>query len=178
MMHRAAVMDYPDAAGEPLCRFVLERSTRPGNAAAWLLCNPSRASHEIDDPTAGRVVHHSGRAGYPRSLIGNVWPLRTPYPAELWAALKRGDLTAAMMQDNLEALATIGGQACIHVVAYGAEPGRRFPALVRAAVDAFTLGGRFPAYCLGTTDDGHPLHPLARGKFAIRNDANLRVFRQ
>lgn len=157
---------------------VLERATRSGGGtAAWLMCNPSRASHLIDDPTAGRVVHHSKRAGYPRSLVGNVWPLRTPYPRDLWATIARGELTAAMMQANLEALAMIGGQADIHVVAFGAEPGRRFPAMVRAAVDAFTLGGRFPLYCLGTTDDGHPLHPLARGKLAVRNDTNLRAWR-
>lgn len=29
--------------------------------------------------------------------------------------------------------------------------------------------GRVPL-CLGLTPDGAPLHPLARGKFAVRND--------
>jgi hypothetical protein len=75
---------------------------------------------------------------------------------------------------NLDALAMIGGQADIHVVAFGAAPARKFPHHVAAALDAFTLGGRHPLYCLGTTPDGLPLHPLARGKFAVRNDAELR----
>jgi hypothetical protein len=189
-VHRAAVLAFDDT-----CRLVLERikwephfcyagePMRPGEhrdpprTAAWLMCNPSRASHIDDDPTANRVVHHSDRAGCWRSLVGNVWPLRTPYPVDLWAALERGELTAAIMRANLDALAMIGAQADIHVGAWGAEPGRRFPHAVRAAIEAFTLGGRHPLYCLGTTADGHPLHPLARGKLAVRNDAELRVWR-
>jgi hypothetical protein len=181
-VHRAAVLAFPGADGEPLARLVLERivphalipADAPPPTAAWLMCNPSRASHLIDDPTAGRVVHHSNRARCPRSLVGNVWPLRTPYPADLWAALQRGELTAEMAHANLDALAMIGGQADIHVVAFGAAPGRAHPAAVREAVGAFSCGGRFPLYCLGTTDDGMPLHPLARGKFAVRNDTELR----
>lgn len=153
------------------------REGRGHLTAAWLMCNPSTADATDDDPTAGRVVHHSARAGYSRSLVGNVWPLRTPYPADLWAAIARGEITAAMMRANLEALAMIGSQADIHVVAFGAEPRRRFPAVVQAAIDAFTLGGRYPTYCLGTTADGLPLHPLARGKLAVRNDANMRPWR-
>lgn len=188
-------MAFPDAQGVPLARLVLERVNwqphldyagqpmrsgefrDPPRTAAWLACNPSVASAELDDPTNGRVVHHSTRAGCPRSLIGNCWPMRTPYPADLWAAIAQGEIPAAMMVANLEALAMIGGQSDVHVAAYGAEPGRRFPAVVRASLDAFTLGGRYPLYCLGTTDDNQPLHPLARGKFAVRNDAELRPFR-
>ena len=95
-MKRSAVLAFPDEAGEPQCRLLLERiaphelipADAPPPTAAWLMCNPSRASHLIDDPTANRVVHHSNRAGCPRSLVGNVWPYRTPYPADLWAAIE------------------------------------------------------------------------------------------
>lgn len=173
-MHRAAHLAFPDAAGEPQCRLVLERDGGPGPTAAWLMCNPSRASHLVDDPTAGRVVAHSARWGFPRSLVGNVWAWRTPYPVDLWPALASGAYGDAMNAANLEALAMIGGQAEVHVAAFGAEPGRRFPRAVMAAVDAFTLGGRHSLYCIGTTDDGLPLHPLARGKLAIPRDVQLR----
>lgn len=61
-----------------------------------------------------------------------------------------------MHRANMDALAMIGGQADIHVAAFGAA------------------GRRFPLFTLGTTDDDMPLHPLARGKHAVRNDATLR----
>jgi hypothetical protein len=197
-LHRAAVFGFPDDQGEPLCRFVLERISpyiqipkdMPPRTAAWLMCNPSRASHLIDDPTAGRVVHHSNRASCPRSLVGNVWPLRTPYPSDLWPwvetcghSVKSRAMTAPTqryersMAANLDALAMIAAQADIHVVAFGAEPNRRDRMAVTRAVEAFSLYGNVPLYCLGTTPDGHPLHPLARGKFAVRNNAKLALWR-
>jgi hypothetical protein len=125
-------------------------------------------------------VHHSNRAGCDRSLIGNVWAYRTPYPSELWDWLvqARGiPLRAAIACANFDALAMISAQADIHVVAYGAVPGRKYPAHVAAALDAFSLGRSVPLYCLGTTSDGHPLHPLARGKLAVRNDVELKLWR-
>lgn len=181
-MQRGAVLAFPDDKGEPQCRFVLERvapyvqipADVPPRTAAWLLCNPSRASHLIDDPTAGRVVHHSNRAHCPRSLVGNVWAWRTPYPADLWPAIDAGLYTDAMHQANLDALCMIGAQADIHIVGFGAAPMRDRPISVRRALEAFSNFGQHPLYCLGTTDDNMPLHPLARGKYAVRNDAELR----
>ena len=172
-MRRAAHLAFPDAAGEPQCRLVLERDGGPGPTAAWLMCNPSRADGLSDDPTMARVIGHSARWGYPRSLVGNVWAWRTPYPADLWPALASGAYTLEMIEANVEALTMIGGQADVHIAAFGAEPGRRLPRAIMRAIDAFTLGGRFPLYCIGTTEDGLPLHPLARGKLAIPRDVQL-----
>ena len=176
-MKRGAVLAFPDRTGEPAARLVLERDgitdgLRPEyrGTAAWLMCNPSRANHEIDDPTAGRVMHHSLRLGCARSLVGNVWCLRTPYPADLWEALRAGRYTPEMHEANLDALAIMGAQADVFVVAFGAAPWRSHRAACLEALRVWApTDGRVPL-CLGTTDDGAPLHPLARGKFAVRND--------
>lgn len=184
-MKRSAILAFPDERGEPLARLVLERvQLQPSDApwylrgeppptAAWLMCNPSTADHERDDPTAGRVMGHSARFGFPRSLIGNVWPLRTPYPADLFAALRDGRYLPEMNAANLDALAMIGAQSDVLVVAFGAEPGRKYRAAVEIAVEAYRSANSGPLYALGTTADGWPLHPLARGKLAIRRDAPL-----
>lgn len=177
-MIRRAVLAFPDDQGVPQARMVLERvryEEGPSRTAAWLMCNPSTADALQDDPTAGRVVHHSWRAGCGRSLVGNVWPLRTPYPAELWPRLTDKSLRP-MMAANHDALAMIGGQADIHVVAFGAEPMRRYEIDVFHALEAFSMEFTVPLYCLGTTDRNEPLHPLARGKMAIRNDTDLRLW--
>ena len=180
-MKRGAVYGpWRDDQGEPVTRLILERGpccrgsgAKPPATAAWLMCNPSRAGHEIDDPTAGRVVSHSQRFGFPRQLVGNVWPLRTPYPVDLWRMLADDVLSPAMNAANLDALAMIGAQASLHIAAFGAEPARRYSNAVYAALEAFTNGGAVPLYCLGTTDDRQPLHPLARGKHAVRKDVEL-----
>jgi hypothetical protein len=136
------------------------------------MCNPSDADALRDDPTAGRVVGHSRNAGCRRSLVGNVWGWKTPQPSELWMALDDGLYTPEMDSANLDALTMIGAQADIHVVAFGVAPGRMFPNDVKVALEAFTpFGG--PLFCLATSDDGWPLHPLARGKLAIPADVTL-----
>lgn len=190
-INRGAVLAFPDDAGEPQARFVLERvkwerehaaaylrGDRP-LTAAWLLANPSRASHLIDDPTAGRVVHHSRRAGCARSLLGNVFPYRSPYPDALaaWLAAQGGFMPPEWERANLDALAMISAQADVHVVAFGAAMGRDYPLTTRRALEAFSCDGKYDLYCLGVASGGEPLHPLARGKYAVRNDTPLRLWK-
>ena len=164
------MLAFPDDQGVAQCRMVLERG-RGEHCAAWLMCNPSTADAETDDPTNKRVVHFSARSGYARSLVGNMWAYRTPYPRALWEALAAGRYTPAMANANLDALAMIGGQAAIHVVAVGTA-GRQYPKHLAACLEAFSCGK--PLYALGTTADGWPLHPLARGHHFIPADTNLR----
>lgn len=94
-------------------------------------------------------------------------------PAALWAALQRGDYTPEMHRANLDALTMAGAQADVIFVAFGAEPWRRYRPAIDEALNALLAGA--PEYlvpdCLGVTADGAPLHPLARGKLAVRNDA-------
>lgn len=151
------------------CRLLLERGTG-ARTAGWLACNPSTADANLDDPTVRRMVHFSRAAGCDRMLLGNVWAWRATQPADLWAALASGDYTEAMHEANLDALAAIGAQCDVLFMAFGAEPGRKHPEWVREAIDALWNPGRPVPLCLGMTADRLPLHPLARGKHAVRND--------
>lgn len=162
----AAVLAFDDR-----CRLLLERGEGP-RTAVWLMCNPSTADAEHDDPTIRRCRHFSEKLGCGRFLVVNLWALRTPYPADLWAALGRGEYSAEMSRANLDMIVAAGAQADVRVVAFGAEPWRRYRQATERAVWALLgFDTHLPPYCLGTTADGAPLHPLARGKLAVRNDA-------
>jgi hypothetical protein len=166
-MLRGASLTNFNADGIPQCRPMLYRCWDGSRLVfAWLMTNPSVASHLIDDPTCGRTVTTSDDHGGGMSLLGNMWSWRTPYPRDLWTALAAGRITEDMILANERALELIGGAADRLVVAFGAEPMRRHPEHCRRMLGAFTRYNSSPLLCLGTTDDGMPLHPLARGKSA------------
>lgn len=137
--------------------------------AAWLMCNPSTADDQVDDPTIRRVMRFSREAGCGSAIVVNVFPLRTPYPADLWPRL--ADLDHEAIRRNMVTIELAAQKAAIRFVAFGAEPYGRAPALTAQAVRVFGLrqGAAKPVVALGTNSAGWPLHPLARGKSAIRN---------
>lgn len=161
-------------------RYSLKRTWKRGlPRAAWLMCNPSTADAMKDDPTIRRIVHFSKAAGCGSATVVNVWPLRTPYPEDLWPRL--GDITDDVAQINMasiaKAAAWAGNPGGRRFVAFGVEPYKREPSWTIQAVRTFAarLAGLqeneiAPVVALGMNADGLPLHPLARGRFAIRND--------
>lgn len=138
--------------------------------AAWLLQNPSRAGAEENDPTLMRTVHFSRKVGAGGVILLNPVPWIATNPADLWSALRRGQVPLAHFRENLDEIERLAAQASFHFVAFGvAMPAKALWHLTRA-VDAFLTPERSrPALCLGTSPAGWPLHPLARGKFAIPN---------
>ena len=151
-------------------RWSLKRTWSRGKPrAAWLMCNPSTADGLVDDPTIRRVMAFSAAAGCGSAIVVNVFPLRTPYPADLWPRL--ADLDEEAIRRNFEAIDQGARKAAIRFVAFGAEPYNRAPEITVQAGRLFALrdGHQSPAVALGVGKDGWPLHPLARGKSAIRN---------
>jgi hypothetical protein len=140
--------------------------------AAWLMCNPSRATAAILDNTVRRVCHFSARRGMGGFVGVNVAPLRTPYPADLWPRLAAGELDAELWALNLQAIHRAADRCHVGFVAFGAEIPKRAPNLLRPALAAFSRP-HFHHLCLGTNAEGWPLHPLSRGKLAVRNDAPM-----
>jgi hypothetical protein len=149
------------------CRFTLWRNW-DGRLpiAAWLMCNPSTADALDNDPTSRRVIAFSREHGCGGMIVVNVWPFRTPYPERLWEHLGRWGYDPDQRKRNLDSIINAGVDAKLRFVAFGCEPARRYPEEVRIAIEAFeSPPGRVMA--LGMNDEGWPLHPLARGKFAI-----------
>lgn len=150
--------------------------------AAFLMNNPSIAGQDASpfDPTAKRTIHFAVRNGCGASWLVNWTPLIATQPVDLWRMLAAGDFERwGLRRLNDLAVERAGRNAAIRVVACGPEGFRRYPEYVRRALQAFLwhyppVEQQHDAMCLGMTADGAPLHPLARGKFAIPNDTALR----
>ena len=151
------------------CRFTLWRNW-DGRLpiAAWLMCNPSTADSCENDATIRRIIGFSRDHGCGGIIVVNVWPFRTPYPEELWERLASQGYPDRTRRRNLDAICAAGSDAKLRFVAFGCEPVRRYAEEVRLAKDAFEVP---PGRCMamGVNDQGWPLHPLARGKLAIRS---------
>jgi hypothetical protein len=136
-------------------RYELERRW-DANARAVLLVglNPSIADGRRDDPTARKGIGFAKRWGFGGLFMGNLYALRATYPRELHLAIRRGD--DAEGPDNLKHLAELAGRVSRVVVCWGANA-QGYPNQVERVVKAL---GDAPLFCLGTTDDGQPRHPL------------------
>ncbi len=129
-------------------RYWLERrwdETLP--ACAFIMLNPSTADASKDDPTIRRVMGFCEAWGFGGVNVYNIFALRSTDPA----ALKSHP--DPIGPDNDTYLGQIPDDAVVVAAwgTHGAYRGRAFE--VRRM-----FKGRL--WCLGTTNDGHPKHPL------------------
>lgn len=136
--------------------------------SAWLMMNPSLADGERSDRTVDRVLHFSREHGCGSVVVVNLWPKITPDSGAMWRAI--ATLPADKVEANLAAVAKVGAEADLRIVAFGVDAGRDHPAHVDKMFRAFGS----PALCLGTSADGWPFHPMVRGKHWIPNDRRLK----
>lgn len=144
--------------------------------AAFLMNNPSVAGSESSDwdNTARRTVHFADLLGAGAAWLVNWCPLVATYPDDLWPMIGAGKFNETMQWSNGRAVERAGREATFRVVACGPQGFRRYPDLVKRALQAFLWAyppaeQKHEAMCLGVSGEGAPLHPLARGKMAIRN---------
>jgi hypothetical protein len=120
-----------------------------GRLILWIGLNPSTADEQQLDPTLTRIRSFSQREGFDGFWMANLFGLRTPYPKEMMAdpdPVGPGNDTALLeAADRCERI----------VAAWGA--GGNFQ--TRADAVARLFAGR-ELWCLGTTQAGHPRHPL------------------
>ena len=115
----------------------------------WIGLNPSTADEAKLDPTLTRIASFSKRAGFDGFWMANLFALRTPYPEEMMADPDPvGPENDAWLRRAAERCEKI-------VAAWGA--GGKFQARADAVARLFASR---ELWCLGTTQDGHPRHPL------------------
>lgn len=129
-------------------RDLLSPATR--GPIAFLMLNPSTADHQLDDPTIRRCTGFARTLGCDRYAVGNLYALRTTNPDNLWA---HPDPVGAENDQHLQRLAAEFPDI---VCAWGVSA-----ALWRVQqVQALLLDAGATLWCLGTTKDGWPRHPL------------------
>jgi len=117
---------------------------------AWCMLNPSKADAEDDDPTIRRVVRFSRDHGYGAIEVINLFAYRATKPRELRKAAN------PIGSKNQIALNSVFDRDL--VVAWGAIP--KSSEARATEVLEFLTGWAANVFCLGTTKQGHPRHPL------------------
>lgn len=121
-------------------------------AAAWIMLNPSTASHEADDATIRKCVGFAKRWGLGGIMVVNLFAVRATDPSEL---LRLADPEGP---GNLDAVGNsiIRNRPAIVLAAWGAH-------MLAAAAAPRYLAALEPICkltCLGVTASGAPRHPL------------------
>lgn len=117
---------------------------------AFMMLNPSTADHTQDDPTIRRCTGFARSWGCDRYAVSNLYALRSPKPSAL--ALHDDPVGP----DNDAHLAELAGDFRDIVCAWGAGAEQQ---RVQVVVSVLRQAGA-RLWCLGTTKDGSPRHPL------------------
>lgn len=133
--------------------------------ALWIGMNPSTADATHDDPTVRRMVNRTRAMGLESLCVCNVMDYRATNPNDL-RHLMFTTRAGPRSEANLPAISRNASIAHRVIVAFGAipEPLRRY---ARDVVEML-IGQGVPLWCLGTTADRSPRHPLY-----VKSDAPL-----
>lgn len=129
----------------------------PSNGVAmFIMLNPSTADATKDDPTIRRCKTFARNWGCSSVWVFNLYALRTTDPSILW---KQPDPIGRENDHYLRDFATknnfsSGVNRAVCAWGVNAKPER-----VAQVRDILTNAGAH-LWCLGTTKDGHPRHPL------------------
>lgn len=126
----------------------------------FILLNPSTADELHDDPTNRRGIGFARRWGYGSVVFVNLFAYRSPHPRIMKAS--RSPI-GPWNDDCILAEAEEADKIVCGWGTHGAHR-RRHQHVVKLLKD-------FDLYCLGTTKQGYPKHPLY-----LPNDQNLMPF--
>lgn len=141
----------------------------PQRWVVWLMTNPSKAGATETDPTATRVTNFSRSWGYDGWIGVNLVPFVSSTMPEAWAWLQTNpidDLTR-----NIDDIERALEGASMVMMAFGTQPRERCPEWLDRCLAAVCYGPYLHPHCLGVTQSGQPIHPLARGKHRVPDSA-------
>lgn len=117
----------------------------------WVLCNPSTADAETDDPTERRGWGYALRWGFGKFVFVNTNPFRSTDPKK--ARLPNSEATYT----NYETLMNHAAKAELVVCAWGANAN---PFYAQRTLECLRLTVPNRIHCLALTSKGVPKHPL------------------
>lgn len=151
-------------------RFLLWRYdvVAPQRVCLFVMLNPSTADAFKLDPTLQRCDAFRRRWGHDGFEICNLHAMRTPWPIDLSVAMALGKDTVGAGNDDV--LRERVANAARIVIAWG----NNGPAIGRdrTALEILLASGK-RIEMLGQTKQGHPIHPLARGRSRVPDDVEL-----
>lgn len=125
--------------------------TDVGGKCLFVMLNPSKADHMIDDPTVTRCMRFAADFGHASLVVANLFALRSTDPDAL---LREADPVGP---ENDLTLRGIASEASRIICAWGAH--RMVEGRVKDVLAILRADGR-KVHHLGLTKDGHPRHPL------------------
>lgn len=135
-----------------LYRYQLRRRWGGGPSLPFIMLNPSTADANNDDPTIRRCIGFAKSRNFGGILVVNLFAFRATSPVDMKRA------TDPVGRDNniylLGAMANADIDDVPVIAAWGTHGNHR-----NRANEVMALADR-PLWCLGTTKDGHPKHPL------------------
>ena len=134
-------------------RYKLWRMWMPnGPTAMFIMLNPSTAGGSANDATIRRCIRFAQMWGYGTLYVCNLFAYRSTTPTNL---LSVDDPTGPANAGTIDTVAKMAERI---IIAWGNPPK---PLVKRARLLSNWLREtKYTCYCLGTTNDGHPRHPL------------------
>jgi Uncharacterized protein conserved in bacteria len=144
-------------------RYLLTRTwDKETPAACFVLLNPARADHALNDITILRVMRFGLRWGHGGIIVANAYAFRTAKPRELLAQ----DYALAVGAENNKYIVQAVSSTTFTVVGWGNHA--RWNDRDLEVLDLIRAHTR--PFCLGVTQSKMPLHPTARGKYRVPDD--------
>ena len=156
-----------------------------GLVLPWIMLNPSHGDSDLDDLTLHRIIGFSWRWGFDGILVVNLFPYRSPKPSALQEWLRwdqRQDWNARdALWANQTHVAGLLRSFDAAMAAWGSPGGSlgwtttlAAESMLDAINDPDAEPGRLAVlklFCLGEAAAGDPMHPMARGRHRVPDDA-------
>jgi hypothetical protein len=167
-------------------RWTLTRRWGPGPTILWCGCNPNAANAQRDGFTLRRQIQFSRCWGYGGLIKTCLYPIvaRDVRACRAWAEGRKSEIhvswrdhdVPALLERNLEVIADAARRADFAVAAWGAGAGAWDPSWIAQVVAAIERTGK-TIHCLGTTENGAPIHPASGGRRRVAEDRRPTIWK-